>query len=117
MSIRSWLRSAKVLSIHEHTWFPPPPITLGGEIFLDLNYLGVIAPNFFHLGGKSNLGGTDPYLEASLCGRSGTSTYTISLKFSPAAGYVSRLFPVLSLLSIDHGAETSNAWSLVYPKS
>ena len=39
-----------------------PPITLGGEIFLDLNYLGVIALNFFHLGGKSNLGGTDRYL-------------------------------------------------------
>ena len=40
----------------------PPPKYMGGEIFLDPNYLGVIGFNFFPPGGKSQLGGTENYL-------------------------------------------------------
>ena len=39
-----------------------PPKYMGGEIFLDPKYLGVIGIIFLHLGGKSHLGGTDIYL-------------------------------------------------------
>ena len=39
-----------------------PPITMGAQIFLDLNYLGVSALNFFRPGGESHLGGTKIYL-------------------------------------------------------
>ena len=35
---------------------------MGAQIFLDLNYLGVSALNFFRPGGESHLGGTKIYL-------------------------------------------------------
>ena len=40
----------------------PPPKVMGAQIFLDPNYLGVFCHNYFHLGVKSHLGGTDRYL-------------------------------------------------------
>ena len=45
-----------------YTWFPPPPKYMGGEIFLDPHYLGVICSNFLNRGGKNHLGGTDDHL-------------------------------------------------------